>query len=249
MTYARTPDCEDQFRKLWEAGASVTQIRNTMKMGKTVLNRWRIDLGLTERHPGAEAWPQARMEKVKSLWLEGKSAAQIAAALNDGASRNAVISKLQRMGLTLRAQQSGTLGASNLKAPPVKRDRQPGAVNARKGRPKPEAQSPFGASDPVEASAKRAAHHQAGLAKIRAAQEEPGPMALRMIDRRMFGQCSWPVGTPERPAEQLCCGGPIPANGFKATPTYCASHASIALAAVQPSKRPILEPAPRRRAA
>ena len=50
-------------------------------------------------------WTDERVEKLKKLWSEGLSASQIAAQLG-GVSRNAVIGKVHRLGLSGRAAPS-----------------------------------------------------------------------------------------------------------------------------------------------
>ena len=54
------------------------------------------------------AWTDERVELLKKLWAEGLSASQIAARLG-GVTRNAVIGKAHRLGLT------GKHGGSSLK--------------------------------------------------------------------------------------------------------------------------------------
>ena len=44
-------------------------------------------------------WTEERIERLKELWTEGLSASQIAAELGSDVSRNAVISKANRLGL------------------------------------------------------------------------------------------------------------------------------------------------------
>jgi GcrA cell cycle regulator len=48
------------------------------------------------------AWTEDRVEKLKSMWTEGNSASQIAKELG-GVTRNAVIGKVHRLGLSNRA--------------------------------------------------------------------------------------------------------------------------------------------------
>lgn len=50
----------------------------------------------------AVSWTEERIEQLRALWDEGKSASQIAAALGEGVSRNAVIGKAHRLGLKAR---------------------------------------------------------------------------------------------------------------------------------------------------
>ena len=51
------------------------------------------------------AWTFERVEMLTILWKKGKSASQIAMDLGDGVSRNAVIGKIHRLGLS---ERSGT---------------------------------------------------------------------------------------------------------------------------------------------
>ncbi|WP_040346331.1 GcrA family cell cycle regulator, partial [Brevundimonas diminuta] len=51
-------------------------------------------------------WTEDRVGALKKLWLEGQSASQIAKALGGGVTRNAVIGKVHRLGLSGRAAPS-----------------------------------------------------------------------------------------------------------------------------------------------
>ena len=44
-------------------------------------------------------WTPERDERLRTLWLDGKSASQIAGALGDGVTRNAVIGRVHRLKL------------------------------------------------------------------------------------------------------------------------------------------------------
>jgi GcrA cell cycle regulator len=50
-------------------------------------------------------WNDERIETMKQLWAAGLSASQVAARLGTGITRNAVISKVHRLGLQARATQ------------------------------------------------------------------------------------------------------------------------------------------------
>ena len=50
------------------------------------------------------SWTDDRVEALSRLWLEGRSASQIAAALGGGLTRNAVIGKVHRLGLAGRVK-------------------------------------------------------------------------------------------------------------------------------------------------
>ncbi|MDE2018174.1 MAG: GcrA cell cycle regulator, partial [Hyphomicrobiales bacterium] len=45
-------------------------------------------------------WTKERVETLDKLWQEGRTASQIAAELGHGVTRNAVIGKVHRLGLS-----------------------------------------------------------------------------------------------------------------------------------------------------
>jgi GcrA cell cycle regulator len=52
------------------------------------------------------SWTDERVELLRQLWLDGKSASQISAQLGHGVTRNAVIGKVHRLGLAQIIVQS-----------------------------------------------------------------------------------------------------------------------------------------------
>jgi GcrA cell cycle regulator len=68
----------------------------------------------------ATAWTDDRVQTLTRLWLEGQSASQIARALAGGVTRNAVIGKVHRLGLSGRAKPS-TPGARPPRAARLRR--------------------------------------------------------------------------------------------------------------------------------
>src|SRR3972149_3775965 len=62
------------------------------------------------------AWTDERVELLKKLWAEGLSASQIAARLG-GVTRNAVIGKVHRLGLSGRATSSRSSSPRPRRAP------------------------------------------------------------------------------------------------------------------------------------
>lgn len=183
-------------------------------------------------------WTDDRVAKCKRLYIEeGKSAAETARSLGAGCTRNSVIGKATRMGWLLKGRQPAAAPA--LKAPAVARNLHVGRIGDRfKAKaPKPAEQSPFGrATTAAEAAQKRIDAQKAGLTTILKAVEAANDDAVRLIDRRAF-QCSWPVGEPDRPADQLCCGQPVIGERTKSTATYCDRHRMRASPAGVPSVR------------
>ena len=56
------------------------------------------------------AWTEERVKKLTSLWKSGNSASKIAIELGEGVSRNAVIGKIHRLGLSERGSTSNVSG-------------------------------------------------------------------------------------------------------------------------------------------
>ena len=53
-------------------------------------------------------WTEERVETLKRLWLDGATARQIAEILGEGVTRNAVIGKANRLGLSKPSKSSVT---------------------------------------------------------------------------------------------------------------------------------------------
>lgn len=167
------------------------------------------------------AWTEDRVEVLKKLWAEGHSASQIAKQLG-GVTRNAVIGKVHRLGLSGRATPSR----------PVKRP-------VRLARPKPRL-NPTTAAKPAAASASPASEPvreapaaTGGLSSIEKAATiamPPQPLAdgdAATILTIRDNMCKWPIGDPADPDFAFC--------GRKRTcGPYCAEHAKIAF---QPSRK------------
>lgn len=155
------------------------------------------------------SWTGERIELLQKLWLEGWSASRIAAELSNGITRNAVIGKVFRLGLSGRAKA----GSANVAAPP--------AHNKAVRR---------------EAAHQRAAPQIAGntaLALHPFVDEAPMPRQLRdvvvpicepvtLMELRE-SMCRWPIGDPALPDFRYCGAKKLPGHG-----PYCACHANIA---------------------
>lgn len=152
-------------------------------------------------------WPPERVELLKQLWAEGLTASQVAARLGDGISRNAVIGKVHRLGL------SGRQPPSHAASPRPRRPRQP---------------SPPG-RQPVVSGATAVARKPDYRLQPR---PEPEPQPIRLVDIPRSERinilmltdktCRWPIGDPG--TEDFCFCGRTPKAGVP----YCDYHASIA---------------------
>jgi GcrA cell cycle regulator len=63
----------------------------------------------------AAPWPDERVVRLKAMWADGLSATDIAMRLGGGATRNAVIGKVHRLGLSLRGNTSKAARCSTRK--------------------------------------------------------------------------------------------------------------------------------------
>lgn len=156
------------------------------------------------------SWTDERINTLKKMWKEGKSAAEIAKTLGKGVTRNAVIGKAHRMGLSGRP--------SPIKKPaPPKKDAAPKVAKtaAPKAAPAKKAAAPAASAKVVPPS--REAEELKKLES--AAPKIGGGVALIDLTERM---CKWPIGDP-KDADFSFCGLTIRAG----TP-YCPEHAAMA---------------------
>src|SRR6202011_2754907 len=76
------------------------------------------------------SWTDERVELLRQLWLDGRSASQISAELGLGITRNAVIGKVHRLGLSGRAK-SASPAAPRVRQRPTPTPRAP--ITSRTG--------------------------------------------------------------------------------------------------------------------
>ena len=143
------------------------------------------------------AWTEDRVEILTKLWAEGLSASQIANRLG-GVTRNAVIGKVHRLGLSGRAKPSRPKTVSKSK-PSVKRV----ASKPRAPRkPAPVIQPPA-PPPPVEAK-----------------PLPNGEYATILTIRDHM--CKWPIGDPAASDFRFC------GRRVKESEPYCEAHCSVA---------------------
>ena len=155
-------------------------------------------------------WTDERVELLKKLWSEGLSASAIATELG-GVTRNAVIGKVHRLGLSGRA-----------KAPQP----QP----QRRAKPTRAPSHPMRSTPFVRGNVALAADLSPSLEPEAQPAPEPRPvedvvipMSERVTIMELREQmCRWPLGDPGRDDFRFC-GGRIAPGG-----PYCNHHAAIA---------------------
>ena len=161
------------------------------------------------------AWNDERVEMLKKLWAEGLSASQIAGRLG-GVTRNAVIGKVHRLGL------SGRATTSRMKNPRP-RLRTAAAQAKRPGK------SRFGS---IGNPALRALYHPEAEAYTPPVEELVIPMAERKTIQTLGDcNCRWPIGDPQLVDFHFC--GKDKVTGLP----YCEFHARRAFQPPQPRRR------------
>ena len=159
------------------------------------------------------AWTDERVDLLKKLWAEGLSASQIAGRIG-GVTRNAVIGKVHRLGLSGRATTSRT------------KTHRP---RARLANAKRMAKSRF---SHIGNPALRALYQPEAEPYVSPVEELVIPVAERKcIQSLTEGDCRWPIGDPQH-AEFHFCGK----NKVAGLP-YCEFHARRAFQPPQPRRR------------
>ena len=163
------------------------------------------------------SWTDERVELLRQLWLDGKSASQISGQLGHGVTRNAVIGKVHRLGLAGRAKAPSSAAA-------------PRAASAPRMPPRP---ASGGARTVVRGATALALAAEPTLDTRPVFQEDDVvvPMSLRVtiIDLKE-AMCRWPLVDPTS-SEFRYCGSPA------ASGPYCAHHGKLAYQPVQDRRR------------
>ncbi|HEX2656184.1 MAG TPA: GcrA family cell cycle regulator [Xanthobacteraceae bacterium] len=152
-------------------------------------------------------WTDERVELLKKLWSDGLSASQIAAELG-GITRNAVIGKVHRLGLSGRAKTPSSA------APRPRKARQPSHM--------------FRTMRPATRGNTALASHAVPAYEMEV-EAEPElienviPIGQRCsIVELTEDKCRWPIGDPAQ-ADFFFCGG----KSITGLP-YCGHHSRIA---------------------
>ena len=157
------------------------------------------------------AWTDDRVESLKKLWAEGLSASQIAGRLG-GVTRNAVIGKVHRLGL------SGRATTSRMKSHRPRRV----ATARRTAKPRYTSGNP----------AVRSLYHPDAEPYQSQVEELVIPLAERKTIQTLEEcHCRWPIGDPQE-ADFHFCGK----NKVAGLP-YCEHHARRAFQPPQARRR------------
>ncbi|MEV8466120.1 GcrA family cell cycle regulator [Fluviibacterium sp. DFM31] len=184
------------------------------------------------------SWTEERVEILKKMWADGQSASQIAKELG-GVTRNAVIGKVHRLGLSNRNTGAAPAKPAEPVAKPAPAAEKPaGPAAAAKPAPQPAA-APAAAAPaspaPKPALPARKAIIPAGqplppqpsaneispeaLASQREVEKKARKLTLMELTERT---CKWPIGDPAT-EDFWFCGLPVEQGK-----PYCEAHVGVA---------------------
>ena len=158
------------------------------------------------------SWTDERVELLKKLWQDGLSASQIAAELGS-VTRNAVIGKVHRLGLSGRGQPTSTIKRQRrtTQATTMRRTRQTVSIGS------------LALQTNIEAIAEL---------EFRPRRDVVVPIAKRLtIEKLTEHTCKWPIGDPSH-ADFHFCG-----HDSLETGPYCEYHAGVAYQTPDPRRR------------
>ena len=161
------------------------------------------------------SWTEERVELLRKLWQEGLSASRIASELG-GVTRNAVIGKVHRLGLSGRGQPSSS----------IKRQRKPRLPQSVPG--------PRRSRRPISIgnTALKAEVESLAEADLRPVESIVVPIAKRLtIEKLTERTCKWPIGDPGDDDFHFC--GHDSLEGLP----YCQYHARVAYQVPDPRRR------------
>jgi len=175
------------------------------------------------------SWTDERVETLKKMWGEGQSASVIAKELG-GVTRNAVIGKVHRLGLSNRAGSGGSAKAATKEKAAPKAAAKPKPA-AKKPEPKPAAEAapekpalpirkaiiPAGQPLPPQPSANEISPE--ALASVREVEKTAKKLGLMELTERT---CKWPIGDPATD-EFWFCGLAVQQGK-----PYCEAHVGVA---------------------
>lgn len=157
------------------------------------------------------SWDDGRIEQLKKLWSEGLSASQIASELG-GVTRNAVIGKVHRLGLSGRAKaKPASVARPRAKTivkqqAPIMRSTGSGGGGGVRGN--------LAVAEVLDVEL---------IAQPKPRENVVIPMSRRIsIMELREGVCRWPLGDPLH-ADFAYCG-----SDCSVGKTYCEAHARIA---------------------
>ena len=182
------------------------------------------------------SWTDERIDLLQKMWLQGMSASRIARELANGLTRNAVIGKVYRLGLSGRVKDAAAETTSatepqllhkHVTRPPARQApprAQPRAVQSSATFVRGNTAL---AVQPVAFEAPARANEIAARGEVVVPITEPVTI-LELRD----SMCRWPIGDPTQAEFRFCGARKTPGEG-----PYCGCHAAIAYQPQQDRRR------------
>ncbi|WP_069300778.1 GcrA family cell cycle regulator [Neptunicoccus sediminis] len=180
------------------------------------------------------SWTDDRVEMLKTMWGEGKSASQIAKELG-GVTRNAVIGKVHRLGLSNRAAPAKTVKEKPAAKEAAKPKATPKPATETAAEPAAEAApAPKAAEKPVSLPARKpiitagqplppqpsnSEISAEALATVAEVEKKAKKLVLMELTERT---CKWPIGDPATDDFWFC------GLGVQTGKPYCEAHNAVA---------------------
>ncbi|HEX3215744.1 MAG TPA: GcrA family cell cycle regulator [Aestuariivirgaceae bacterium] len=165
-------------------------------------------------------WTDDRVEQLKRMWSEGLTASQIAARIGQGVTRNAVIGKVHRLGLSGRVAK-----VRSPQPKPPRKIYEPNLAARERGLPVSGATALKPQFRPQPKPLPEVEPEPIRLVEVPTGEQRCSIMHL--TDRT----CRWPIGDPT--AENFCFCGSTP----REKGPYCEYHARIAYQPLQDRRR------------
>lgn len=183
------------------------------------------------------SWTDERVETLKRMWAEGQSASQIAKELG-GVTRNAVIGKVHRLGLSNRApggredeDEAPVAAKPEPKPEPAGATARPDPAPPRPAPERPVAAAPSNvtplpvrkpivpAGQPLPPQPSANEISPEALASVREVEKRARRLTLMELTERT---CKWPIGDPATDDFWFCGLPSLPGK------PYCEAHVGVA---------------------
>jgi GcrA cell cycle regulator len=166
------------------------------------------------------SWTDERVELLKKMWGDGQSASQIAKELG-GVTRNAVIGKVHRLGLSNRAVGNGKEDEilPVAEAEPVAPEGPDPSTEALAATPAVARRAVVPAGQPLPPQPSANEISPEALANVREVEKTAKRITLMELTERT---CKWPIGDPATDDFWFC--------GLASQPgkPYCEAHVAVA---------------------
>lgn len=163
------------------------------------------------------SWTDERVARLSKLWAEGLSASQIAADLG-GVTRNAVIGKVHRLGLSGRAKPAGKSSAGQRRKSVAPRATSTGSAGGYSRTSARSTRSVGNAALKMEVEIE----HET-IVEAKPAEDVVVPISRKLTLMQLTeSTCKWPTGDPTLPGFSFC--------GQKSAEDkpYCEYHSKLA---------------------